>query len=345
MIIFEDSLAAGLEKALLSVPDADRVFFFTDRNVEKAVFPLLPALRLDVESLIVMEPGEEHKNVETLCNVWNALSAGGASRRSLLVNIGGGVVTDLGGFAAATFKRGIRCINVPTTLLGAVDAASGGKTGIDFAGLKNEIGAFAMPLAVVVSSTPFASLPQEQMISGFAEVVKMAMIGDADLYNTFLASDSPLVHLDLGLRFAIEEKERIVTADPHEGGLRRVLNFGHTAGHAFESLLLARGEGISHGRAVAHGILVALILGHILLGADAAMIHTYRSHILMPLYGRLPIGCRDIEPLMELMRHDKKNHDGSITAVLLEKPGKPVVRERISESDMKAALDIYLNYF
>ena len=351
IIINSTDLQADLKKTINRIPH-DRLFLLTDTNVETAVFPLIPEF-LDTFNpvRIILPPGEEYKNLDSLAKVWESLASEGASRKSLLVNLGGGVITDLGGFAAACFKRGIRFINVPTTLLAAVDAAVGGKTGVDFNGLKNEIGAFAPAEAVILSTEPFGTLPDSQMASGFAEIVKMAMIASPAEYSRILVASEengldlrserfPLQEL---LTFSVMEKARIVKADPRESGLRRILNFGHTCGHAFETLLLRRGCPVPHGVAVAHGILVALILSNMRLKADSRLIHQYNSHIIAPLFKKLPIRCDDADALVELMAHDKKNSDGKITFILLSAIGEPIISENTPEADIRAALDIYLD--
>lgn len=350
IIIDSSDLRADLFKAVADTPH-DRLFLLADTNVEEAVFPLIQEFLDRCNPVrIILPPGEEFKNLDSLSKVWEALAAEGASRKSLLINLGGGVITDLGGFAAACFKRGIRFINVPTTLLAAVDAAVGGKTGIDFNGLKNEIGAFAPAERVILSTAPFGTLPESQMKSGFAEIIKMAMISSPQEYTRILLESeaegslfSNPEFLRSLLVFSVKEKARIVKADPKESGLRRILNFGHTCGHAFETLLLRRGTPIPHGVAVAHGILVALIISHTRLRADSRMIHQYNRNILAPLYKKLPINCDDTDILVDLMKHDKKNTDGNITFILLSAIGSPVVSENTPEAEIRAALDIYLD--
>lgn len=350
-IIETGDMNAALLQATAEI-DHDRLFILADENVERDVFPLIdPFLREKEPVRIIIPSGEEHKNLQTLSRVWEALAAEGASRNSLLINLGGGVVTDLGGFAAACFKRGIRFINLPTTLLAAVDAAVGGKTGVDFNGLKNEIGAFAPADRVILSTAPFASLPDFQMASGFAEIVKMAMICSREEYTHILLESerngldlrSPGFPLASLLSFSVAEKARIVEEDPKESGLRKILNFGHTCGHAFETLLLRRGTPVPHGDAVAHGILVALILSNIRLHTDSLLIHQYKNRILLPLFRRLPIRCDDTDALIELMTHDKKNQSGRITFILLNAIGSPVVSPSTPLADIQAALDIYLD--
>ena len=215
------------------------VHIITDTNVQAKV---LPSLSLTYP-VIPTPPGDMAKNIDTLSGIWDCLIRGGATRKSVVINIGGGVVTDMGGFAAATFKRGIRFINVPTTLLSAVDAAVGGKTGINFEGYKNEIGAFAPADAVVISTSTFSALPVTELLSGYAEMLKHGLLSSAATYDELLGFD--IVNADLDrllplLEKSVRVKERIVTEDPTEKGIRRALNLGHTAGHAFESLALER---------------------------------------------------------------------------------------------------------
>ncbi len=345
----------NLEEALVTAVESishDRLFILSDSNVERDVFPLIRGFLDKYEPVCIILPsGEEYKNLESLTIVWEALASGGASRNSLLINLGGGVITDLGGFAAACFKRGISFINLPTTLLGAVDAAVGGKTGVDFNGLKNEIGAFAPALQVILSTAPFATLPDSQLASGFAEIVKMTMISSAAEYNRILleaqkngldlrSASFPMEEL---LSFAVKEKARIVKEDPREAGLRKILNFGHTCGHAFETLLLRRNTPVPHGTAVAHGMLVALILSHLRLRTDSMLIHQYRNKILSNLFPPLPINCDDTDDLLNLMAHDKKNTGGKITFILLSAIGSPVIDSNVPAADIRSALDIYLD--
>lgn len=351
LIIESENLNDALTTAVQAIPH-DRLFILSDNNVERCLFPAIQDFITQFNpEKIILPAGEEYKNIDSLVQVWSMLNSKGATRKSLLINIGGGVITDLGGFAAACFKRGISFVNVPTTLLAAVDAAVGGKTGIDFNGFKNEIGAFAPAVRVILSTVPFATLPPEQMASGFAEIVKMAMISSPKAYHDILL-ESEKNDLDIWnpsfpmaplLSMAVNEKARIVKEDPKEAGLRKILNFGHTCGHAFETLMLTRKTPVPHGVAVAHGILVALILSHTRLKADSILIHQFRNRILRPLFPALPVSCDDIDTLIDLMKHDKKNRDGRITFILLSEIGSPVISDNTPLSDIRTALEIYLD--
>ncbi len=318
----------------------------TDENVDREVLPLFSlSSTLAKANKVVIPPGEDHKNLESVTLIWKALEEAGATRKSLVVNIGGGLVTDIGGFAGATFKRGIRCINVPTTLLGAVDAATGGKTGINFNGLKNEIGAFHNPSDVIITARPLASLSHREILSGYAEMIKTGLIADAGLYKSLLDVDKLLSDTDAleeAIKRCVEIKEDVVAQDPTEKGLRKILNFGHTAGHAFESLAIERHVPLAHGEAVAHGMLVELILSHLLKGFPSEETHRYANEVLKPFYPRTGVTCDDIPLLLEFMAHDKKNAvAGKPNFTLLEAPGEPVIDCLPEIKDIEAALDIY----
>ncbi|MDE6009875.1 MAG: 3-dehydroquinate synthase [Muribaculaceae bacterium] len=324
----------------------DRIFVITDSNVARIADALIAGI--GAEETMVIPAGEEHKTLGEVERVTSVLGERGATRRSLLICIGGGMVTDLGGFAAAIFKRGIRHINVATTLLGAVDASVGGKTGVDFRGLKNELGAFHMPLGVLACVDLFGSLPPVELLSGFGEVVKTALLSDAGMTGRVLASDPAEVSgefLDEVCRFCRDVKERIVSADPTEKGLRKVLNLGHTAGHAFESLMIGRGTPVAHGVAVAHGLLVTLILSNILRGLPATEVSRYAGW-LRRNYPALPFTCTDYDAIWEIARHDKKNSgdEATLSFVLLEKLGCPSIDVPVDRRAFEAALDLYQEF-
>lgn len=318
----------------------------TDTNVGplwlERVRGSVPALR---DALTVTVPAE-HKDLETLTEVWHKLSDGGMTRGGTVVNLGGGTVTDLGGFAASTFKRGVRFVNVPTTLLGMADASVGGKTGIDFNGLKNEIGTFAMPEAVVADAMFLSTLPPLEILSGFAEMLKTGLIADKELYYALLRLESPVDASPEEMTPLIERtiaiKERVTASDPTEKGLRKILNFGHTAGHAFESRLATTHHPVPHGIAVAWGLLTELILSHLELGLDSSALYPY-ARLLKELYPAFPFSCGRYEPLIALMNHDKKNvSPGLLNFTLLREIGEAEFDCLIGEDKVKEALDITL---
>lgn len=324
------------------------VTIVTDRNVEEKVMSLFANSAVkDSANMVVLEPGEDNKSLDSVVKIWETLEEAGATRKSLIVNVGGGLVTDIGGFAAATFKRGIRFVNVPTTLLGAVDAATGGKTGINFNGLKNEIGSFHQPSEVVISALPLRTLSQREIMSGYAEMLKTGLIADAELYNQLLDVEGVIddhSRLEEAMRRCVEIKEDVVSQDPTEKGLRKILNFGHTAGHAFESLSFRHGKPLAHGEAVAHGMLVELILSHMLKSFDSNEVSRYALAVLKEFYPKTGVRCEDVAELIAIMSHDKKNAAaGRPNFTLLIAPGYPEIDCLPERKDIEAALGVYID--
>lgn len=345
-ILTSNDPAAALDTLCRSTKQVQSGWFVvTDSNVAHAQASLFSRSEILAYSpRFTLTPGEDHKNPSTLLQLWQWLSEKGATRSSGIVNVGGGMVTDLGGFAAATFKRGIPYVNLPTTLLGAVDASVGGKTAVNLNGLKNEVGAFAPPAGVVASAAPLATLPHTELLSGYAEMLKTGLISSPGLYQSLMDVDGVLGNPALladAMRRCIEFKQHITDTDPHENGLRKILNFGHTAGHAFESLSHHRGRPVPHGIAVAWGIAVALVLSHMLLGMDTAVLYGYMQRVLTPFFPPAQFSCDDYGPLLDLMAGDKKNLlHGHPRFVLLQKAGSPVTDIEATPGDITAALDI-----
>lgn len=317
------------------------VFVIADDNTARLCLPLTG---LDAKVLTI-RPGDDNKTLEAATALWGRLCDEGATRGSIAVCVGGGVVTDLGGFVASTFKRGMRYINVPTTLLGAVDAATGGKTGINFRHLKNEIGVFARPLATVVSTRFFSTLPGHELMSGYAEMLKHALLDGPESLDRVLAFD-PLEAPDSPQMLALMKesigvKLRIVAADPTERGLRKTLNLGHTIGHAFESLAIERGTGEGHGYAVARGLVAELVLSHMAAGLPSEVLYRV-AEFVRRAYGAADIDCDDYPALLGLMSHDKKNATpDAINFTLLSAPGRACHDRTAAPADITAALDIY----
>lgn len=323
--------------------DPKQVFVFTDTNADRLAMPLIDGNSLPYAHKIVMPAGEVNKKLDTLQRVWIELEQHGATRSALLVNIGGGVVTDLGGFAASTFKRGIRFVNCPTTLLSAVDASVGGKTGIDFNGLKNEIGVIRNAFSVIVSTKFFATLPHTELLSGYAEMIKHAMlsgIGDFRSIAGFSLSGIDFAQMLPLVESSVKVKQRFVEADLFEAGPRKALNLGHTVGHAFEDFALQRKSPVPHGFAVAWGLLAESILSNMLCHFPSEYLYTLAS-IINDNYGPFPFTCRDYDTLIAFMRHDKKSLHGELNCTLLSDIGQPTVNNTVSPDDMRSALDIF----
>lgn len=347
-LIFTNDVTSNIE-TLIEKYNPSKVFVLVDENTNKMVLPQLVAQSMAVANamVITIKAGDINKNIESLMHIWSRLVEGGATRKSILINLGGGVVTDIGGFAGASFKRGIRFINIPTTLLSAVDAAVGGKTGINFNGYKNEIGAFCEAEAVIISTRYFSTLSHEELLSGYAEMIKHGLISNADIYNRLLARDVANIDANSLLQLLQESvmvKKRVVEEDPTEKGIRRALNLGHTAGHAFESLALQRNNPIPHGYAVAWGLVVELVLSHMHLKFPSNELTRLATYIY-DNYGAFNISCDDYQALIEFMRHDKKNDSSNeINFTMLKQVGDIHIDCIASENDIKAALDIYRDF-
>ncbi len=372
-IIISNDIEHDLATAVTG-SEHDRVFVLTDDTTHECCLPKVAALLAQYDAMpITIAHGDQHKTLAALGDVWTALQQGGATRHSLLINLGGGMITDLGGFAAATFKRGINFINIPTTLLAMVDAAVGGKTGINFGGLKNEIGAFADARFVIINTCFLDTLDAENLCSGYAEMLKHALISDERMWAehvNFDLSQPDLAKLQRMVAESIAVKERIVAEDPHEHGIRKALNFGHTIGHALEEFTLQQAGGavvstapenkptpgdavvstapnsqltpkkrpLLHGYAVAFGL-----IGELYMSARKAGFPTERLHqttrFIRENYAQTEFTCNDYPTLLNLMRHDKKNTSGVINFTLLHNIGDIRINQTATDEEICEALD------
>lgn len=342
-VILCESLENSLAEAIEKYPH-DRLFILTDEHTHRLCLPQLqniPAIQDATEIIIGAE--DVHKNLETLAFVWQALSEQGATRHSLLINLGGGMVTDLGGFAAATFKRGIAYINIPTTLLSMVDASVGGKTGINFNGLKNEIGVFAPASSVLLETEFLRSLDAHNFFSGYAEMLKHGLISTPEHLAELLSFDTEQIDyaaLKAMVGRSVQVKENIVEQDPKEHGIRKALNLGHTIGHAFESLALAENRPVLHGYAVAWGIVCELYLSHIKTGFPKEKMRQ-TIQFIKENYGAFAFNCKQYDRLYELMLHDKKNTAGIINFTLLKEVGDICLNQTADKETIFKVLDFY----
>ena len=341
-VIVSGNLERDLVNAIAEC-EHDKIFILTDQTTHDMCLPKLQNfLCLKGAQSIVIKAGDTNKTLDSLAEVWTALSQGGATRHSLMINLGGGMVTDLGGFAASTFKRGIDFINIPTTLLAMVDASVGGKTGINFGGLKNEIGVFSDSKFVIINTQFLDTLDHDNICSGYAEMLKHGLISDnkhwAELVGFNLAQPD-LAQLQRMVAESIKVKERIVTEDPHEHGIRKALNLGHTVGHALESFaMMKHGRPVLHGYAVAYGMVCELYLSARKTDFPTDKMHQTVRFIL-DHYGRLPYTCDDYPELLELMRHDKKNTSGIINFTLLGGIGDIRINQTATKEEIEEALD------
>ena len=341
-VIISQDLEQSLSQAIAECT-YDRLFVLTDETTHRLCLPVVagyscmkPAARITIGAT------DANKTLDSLSHVWSELQRLGATRHSLMVNLGGGMVTDLGGFAASTFKRGISYINIPTTLLSMVDASVGGKTGINFGGLKNEIGVFNNARSVILDTVFLKTMDEENLLSGYAEMLKHGLISNEPMWAElmrFSPLTSNLQPLAKMVADSVAVKQRIVLEDPTEQGIRKALNLGHTAGHAFESLALER-KPVLHGYAVAWGLIVELWLSCVKTGFPQDKMRQTVSFILEH-YGRMTITCDDYPHLLELMHHDKKNTGSDINFTLLGGIGDIRINQTASEEEIKEALDFY----
>lgn len=339
-------LSSNLEKSLtdaITSQKADKLFVLTDETTQKLCLPLIKDFPcMSGASPIVIKAGDENKSLEAVVHVWEELQHMGATRHSLLINLGGGMVTDLGGFVASTFKRGIHLINIPTTLLSMVDASVGGKTGFNFGGLKNEIGVFRNASSVILDTTFLNTMDHENILSGYAEMLKHGLINNEKMLAELLTFD--VEHPDLSVlqrmvAESVEVKQHIVLEDPTEQGIRKALNLGHTIGHAFESLALKR-QPVLHGYAVAWGLVCELYLSVVKMGFPTERMRQV-VRFIFDNYGRMPISCNDYPTLIELMTHDKKNVAGKINFTLLGAVGDIRINQTATKEEIEEALDFY----
>ncbi len=341
-VVISEDLGQSLNKAMEAC-ERDKVFILLDETTEKCCLPVVEAaVGLQDAKRIIIGATDTHKTLESLAHVWEELGSGGATRHSLLINIGGGMVTDLGGFAASTFKRGINYINIPTTLLSMVDASVGGKTGINFRGLKNEIGVFNNASTVILDTQFLKTLDAENICSGYAEMLKHGLISNEQMWIKLINFNLEQPDLKLLSRMVADSvavKERIVTEDPTEQGIRKALNLGHTVGHAFESFALKR-QPVLHGYAVAWGLICELYLSCIKTGFPTDKMHQ-TVRFIKEHYGMMTITCDDYPTLLELMTHDKKNVAGTINFTLLGGIGDIRINQTATKEEIYEALDFY----
>ena len=343
-VILCEGLGNSLTLAIEQCPH-DKLFILTDEHTHRLCLPQLKDIAvLKNATEIIIGAEDLHKNLETLASVWQALSEQGATRHSLLINLGGGMVTDLGGFAAATFKRGIDMVNIPTTLLAMVDASVGGKTGINFNGLKNEIGVFTPANYVLIDCEFLKSLDYPNILSGYAEMLKHGLISNTEHWSELIKFDMEHVdykHLQQLVATSIEVKEKVVEQDPFEKNIRKALNFGHTVGHAFESFALETGNPVLHGYAVAWGMVCELYYSHLKVGFPKDKLRP-TIQFIKEHYGKLAFSCKDYDRLYEFMKHDKKNSSlGNVNFTLLGEIGDIHINQSATQDEVYDMFDFY----
>ena len=322
-----------------------KIFILVDENTHvHCLPPFLEKMDTNAEiEIIEIESGEINKTIDTCVGVWETLSELNADRKSLLINIGGGVITDMGGFVASTFKRGIAFINVPTSLLSMVDASVGGKTGVDLGHLKNQIGVISNPNLVLIDTQFLDTLPKNQMRSGLAEMLKHGLINGELYWNKFKdLSKLSLDNLDELIYESVLIKKHVVENDPFEDNLRKTLNYGHTLGHAIESYFLSNTNKTTllHGEAIIVGMILASYISSRLTGFSTEITHEIKD-LFMSHYGKVEIDESEYAPIIDLLKYDKKNNYGNINFVLLESIGNPITDCIVDEEIIVEAFKYY----
>ena len=340
-IVFNDDFAALNQ--FLREKNYSKIFFLVDEQTEKHCLPLLISqLQITEYDLIEITSGEINKTIDFCIGIWRMLIDFGADRNSLLINVGGGVITDIGGFAASTFKRGIDFVQIPTTLLSQVDASVGGKTGIDMDNLKNIIGTFAQPNAVFIDTFFLRTLPKRQAISGFAEMLKHGLIADRTYFNLLKEASPETIDPEL-IYHSITIKNEVVKQDPEEKGLRKILNFGHTVGHAIESYSLKNDPTpLTHGEAIAIGMVCEAFLSVEKTELTAAELVEIME-TFSRFYEKYTIKEASVLALIELMKSDKKNNSGKINCSLLTQIGHCTIDIFCNEEELCRSLSFYQN--
>lgn len=345
-IYLDNDLQLLAEFLLKNEEKYSKYFILVDENTHSLAIPIvLERVKfLQRAEIIEVDPGEEHKNLHTASALWGTLLENDADRNTLLINLGGGVLSDLGGFVASVFKRGIHFINIPTTLLAMTDASIGSKTGINFQGYKNQIGSFAHPDAVFICTDFLRTLPKRELFSGMGEVLKYSFIAESPIWEVLKEQEiGDDLDFDIIVNECISIKNRIVSNDWNEKGERKILNFGHTIGHALEAFSLKNiRRHLFHGEAVALGIIVELELSVRLLNFDTYLRDQIQQYII-DNFDLFPIEEDDFSQLISLMKKDKKNSNSGISFVLIEAMGKPKFNINIDESDIVSALKYYAN--
>lgn len=332
--------AAQALAGLLKKGSYSRIALLTDEHTRRHCLPKIKAILPEKYTLVEVRSGEENKTLQSCAHIWEELTLAGFDRKGLLINLGGGVLTDMGGFCAATYKRGIRFINIPTTLLSQVDASVGGKLGIDFMSYKNHIGLFQEPEAVLIDAGFLDTLSLRELRSGYAEVVKHALIADAGYWEKLQQTHWQQHSWQDIIRHSIAIKQQVVSQDPTEQGLRKILNFGHTIGHAVESYFLEHGPKLLHGEAIAIGMLCEACLSAKKAGLNLQNLR----HIGRYLSGvwSLPVVPEEaFHALTSLALQDKKNEKGIIKCTLLSSIGQAVYDQPISKTEIEEALRWY----
>ena len=319
------------------------LFILVDEHTNDFCLPkFLPNLATEIAiKIIEIEAGEGIKNIATCIEIWSILSELGADRKSLIINLGGGVITDIGGFIASTYKRGIDFINIPTTLLGMVDASIGGKNGVDLGNLKNQIGVINVPKLLLIDTSFLETLSQKEMRSGLAEMLKHGLIYDKKYWEQFLnLSDIDFADFDDLIYRSIVIKNEIVKQDPTENGIRKALNFGHTLGHAIESHFLESATPLLHGEAIAIGMILESYIAK-----EKGLLSNEEFHqikyTITDIFEKHNFTKNDVESIQNLLIHDKKNEYGKVQFALIKGIGNIIINQSVENELIISSFEDY----
>lgn len=326
----------------LSSSQYSKIVVIADNNTKRHCYPILKAF-LPKHSIVTVPSGEAHKTLATCEQIWGAMTKEELDRHALVINVGGGVIGDMGGFCAAVYKRGIDFIQVPTTLLSQVDASVGGKLGIDFQGFKNHLGVFNIPKSVLIDPVFLKTLPEREIRSGFAEIIKHCLIADASKWEEIRQKDFERQDWKDLIAHSVKIKQQVVDEDPTEKGLRKILNFGHTLGHAVETHFLNKpaNQRLFHGEAIAVGMIMESYLSFERKMIDQQTL-TDIEEFLFATYGKVKIKAEDVEAIIALTRQDKKNKGKEIRFSLLKGAGQCAFDIVVTASEMRKSIAYYL---
>ena len=338
-VIFSSDIRATLAE-ILRARQFSKLVVLTDSNTHQFCLPLVQEVVPPTTVFISVPAGEQHKTLETCSIIWSQMTEAVLDRQALVINLGGGVIGDMGGFCASVYKRGIPFITIPTTLLSQVDASVGGKLGIDFLGFKNHLGVFQLPEAVLIAPEFLATLPQRELRSGYAEVIKHGLIRDATYFRALPSTNWQKQDWARIIRHSIEIKKAVVQVDPKESGLRKILNFGHTIGHAIESFYLTRSQPLLHGEAIAIGMIAEGFLSFEKIGFSFEELNEM-STMLLTIFGKVELDPNDCDRLVELCAQDKKNEGSTQLFTLLPKIGDCNYNIAVTREEIKHAILYY----
>ncbi len=337
-IILTDSPSLDLER-FLTQKKYSKILILVDEHTQEACYPMISG-SLPEHGVLTIDSGEESKVLETCEAIWQTMTDEKLDRHAVLIILGGGVLGDMGGFCAATYKRGIDFILIPTTLLAQADASIGGKLGIDFNNFKNHIGVFKQPALTLLHAGFLKTLPENELRSGFAEVIKHALISDRKLWDSIRTKDLKSQDWNTLLKQSAEFKYSVIEQDPYEKGLRKILNVGHTVGHALESYFLANDNKVLHGEAIAAGLIAEAFIASKRNLLDDRSLNEIADYILK-IFGKLNVPENALTEIAALCLQDKKNKGNSVLSALPEGIGKAKWDVEISSAEIVDSLQFY----